>query len=327
MRTPATPSVDQLLVLLTVVEAGSFTAAGKRLRRGTSAISYAIDTLEEQLGISLFDRGTTRRPKLTQQGEAIVSEARAVAQSVETLRARVRGFLDQLEPEVSLVVDCMYPSERLVAVLGDFHAKFPTVPVRLLVETLGGVERVIRSGSACIGVGNASHMDMTGLRHVDIAGVRVIPVAASSHPLASAAEGAQKRARDYVQLVLSAQPEGESWEFAVVSLNIWCVCDLAAKHSLILGGIGWGEMPEPMVRADLESGKLMRLNLRDWRGADYVMTAVYKIDTPPGPAGRWLIERLAASGPGRELPAAAAATQPAKRRRRAAKRTVRVRIK
>jgi DNA-binding transcriptional LysR family regulator len=128
MRSPATPSVDQLLVLLTVAEAGSFTAAAKRLGRATSAISYAIDTLEHQLGLSLFDRGTTRKPKLTQQGEAIVSEARAVAHSIETLRARVRGFLHELEPEVLLAVDSMLPSDRLTALLREFHAQFPTVP-------------------------------------------------------------------------------------------------------------------------------------------------------------------------------------------------------
>jgi NAD(P)-dependent dehydrogenase (short-subunit alcohol dehydrogenase family) len=46
MRGPATPSIDQLLVLLAVAEAGSFTAAAKRLGRATSAISYAIDTLD-----------------------------------------------------------------------------------------------------------------------------------------------------------------------------------------------------------------------------------------------------------------------------------------
>jgi DNA-binding transcriptional LysR family regulator len=103
MQAPGTPSVDQLLVLLTVVEEGSFSAAAKRLRRATSAISYAIDTLEAQLGLPLFDRGTTRKPRLTPVGEAIVSEAKAVAYSVETLRARVRGLLDGLEPVVSLV--------------------------------------------------------------------------------------------------------------------------------------------------------------------------------------------------------------------------------
>ena len=65
MRSPAIPSIDQLLVLLTVAEAGSFTAAARRLGRAISAISYAIDTLEAQLGLSLFDRGTTRKPRLT----------------------------------------------------------------------------------------------------------------------------------------------------------------------------------------------------------------------------------------------------------------------
>src|SRR6202035_6027046 len=104
MQAPGTPSVDQLLVLLAVVEEGSFTGAARRLRRATSAISYAIDTLENQLGLRLFDRGTTRKPRLTQQGEAIVSEARGVAQSIEALRARAQGLQDDIEPEVLLVV-------------------------------------------------------------------------------------------------------------------------------------------------------------------------------------------------------------------------------
>ena len=51
MRGPAVPSVNQLLVLIAVAEAGSFTAAARRLGRATSAISYAIYTLEQQLGL------------------------------------------------------------------------------------------------------------------------------------------------------------------------------------------------------------------------------------------------------------------------------------
>ena len=292
MQTPAIPSIDQLLVLLVVAEAGSFSAAAKRLGRATSAISYAIDTLEAQLGLSLFDRGTTRKPKLTQQGEAIVSEARAVAHSVETLRARVRGFLDELEPEVSLVVDSMLPSDRLTALLREFHGQFPPVPVRLLVQTLGGVERVVRNGHARIGVGSQLHMDMTGFHRIDIKGVRVIPVAAPNHPLAKASEVARPQARDFVQLVLAERPAAESRDFGVVSLNTWRIGDQAARHKLLLAGLGWGGMPEPIVRADIESGRLVRLNLPDWRGGEYTMQAVHKTDTPPGPAGRWLIERL-----------------------------------
>ena len=293
MRSPAIPSIDQLLVLLTVAEEGSLTAAAKRLGRATSAISYAIDTLEQQLGLSLFDRGTTRKPKLTQQGEAVVSEARAVALSVETLRARVRGFLDHLEPEVSLVVDSMFPLDRLTALLRQFNDRFPTVPVRLLVESLGGVERAVREGHAGIGVGNQLHMNMTAFSRVDIEAVRLIPVAAPGHPLARADGGVPREASDYIQLILSERPAADGRDYGVVSLNSWRIGDLGAKHALLLAGLGWGGMPEPAVRADLEAGRLVKLNLRNWRGGEYTLQAVHMVDTPPGPAGRWLIERLA----------------------------------
>jgi DNA-binding transcriptional LysR family regulator len=124
--------------------------------------------------------------------------------------ARVRGFRDELEPEVSLAVDSMFPSDRLTTLLREFHAEFPTVPVRLLVETLGGVERVVRNGLARIGVGGVLHMDTTGFRRIDIAGVQIIPVAAPGHPLARANEAAPPQARDFVQLVLSEQPAGRA---------------------------------------------------------------------------------------------------------------------
>src|SRR5258708_26329751 len=130
MQAPGTPSVDQLLVLLAVVEEGSLTGAAKRLRRATSAVSYAIDTLETQLGLTLFDRGTTRKPKLSHVGEAIVSEAMSVAHSVDTLRARARGLLEGLDSEGSLFVDPLYPSVHLVAVLNYFHMQRATGPPR-----------------------------------------------------------------------------------------------------------------------------------------------------------------------------------------------------
>ena len=61
-------------------------------------------------------------------------------------------------------------------------------------------------------------------------------------------------------------------------------------------------MPEPIVRADIESGRLVRLNLPDWRGGEYAMQAIYLTDTPPGPAGLWLIGRLATLSDGVEAP-------------------------
>jgi DNA-binding transcriptional LysR family regulator len=296
MRGPGTPSVDQLLVLLAVVEAGSFAAAARRLGRATSAISYSVDTLEAQLGLPLFDRGTARKPKLTAAGEAIVSEARAVAHTVETLRARVQGLLGGLESELSLVVDSMLPGEQLVAALDGFQREFPTVPIRLLVRTLGEVERVIRDGDARIGVG-WHRMDSTGLRQIHLGAVRYVPVAAPNHPLASASNVSPSAARQHVQLVLSEKRGHEGQDYGVLSLTTWRVGDLAAKHELLLAGVGWGGMPEPTVRADLKCGRLVQLALRDWQHTAFTMHIVHKIDTPPGVGGQWLIDRLLASWP------------------------------
>ncbi len=109
MDGPGTPSLDQLKVFLMVVETGSFAAAGRKLGRATSAISYAIANLELQLGLPLFDRESTRKPILTEAGTAVLAEACMVTSGIDHLRAKVKGLLSGLEAEVALAVDIMLP--------------------------------------------------------------------------------------------------------------------------------------------------------------------------------------------------------------------------
>lgn len=49
-------SLDKLRIFLAAVDDGNFSAAGRRLLRAQSAISEAVNTLELQLGVTLFDR-------------------------------------------------------------------------------------------------------------------------------------------------------------------------------------------------------------------------------------------------------------------------------
>jgi DNA-binding transcriptional LysR family regulator len=67
---------------------------------------------------------------------------------------------------------------------------------------------------------------------------------------------------------------------------------LGSKHTLLKEGIGWGNMPLPMVESDLAAGRLVRLDLPDVRGGVYSLEAIYRAATPPGPAATWLIERF-----------------------------------
>ena len=52
MQGPGVPSLDQLQVFLTVVETGSFAAAGRKLGRATSAVSYAMGISSSSSGFN-----------------------------------------------------------------------------------------------------------------------------------------------------------------------------------------------------------------------------------------------------------------------------------
>ncbi|MDB5609250.1 MAG: LysR family transcriptional regulator [Bradyrhizobium sp.] len=297
---PGTPTLDQLKVLLTVVDVGSFAAAARKLNRATSVVSYTIANLESQLGVALFDRESTRKPQLTDAGRTVLAEARTVSNGVDELRAKVKGLLQGLEAEVHLVFDVMLPTERVADALTAFRAEFPTVALRLHVETLGAVTQLVLDRIATVGVSGPlpGLADITGIERIGIGDVRLVPVAAPAHPLAGPGKRKPGEVRDHIQLVLTDRSSlTKSTDFAVVSPRTWRLADLGSKHMLLKAGIGWGNMPKPMVQEDLDSGRLVELDLPDAKSGAYRLDAIYRTDAPPGPAAAWLIARLKAQTP------------------------------
>ena len=301
MSDPGVPTFDQLKIFLAVVENGSFAAAGRKLNRATSVISYGVSNLEAQLGIMLFDRETTRRPIFTEAGHDVLDEAGAVAQGIDGLRAKVKGMLDGLESEVRLAVDVMLPAARLGAVLRSFSETFPTVSLRLSVEALGAVTGLVLDRQAVLGVSGPLAAEKDEIERVAVGSVEMIPVAAPDHPLARLEKITPGAGRDYIQLVLTDRsPLTEGRDFGVLSRRTWRLADLSAKHALLREGVGWGNMPLAMVESDLASGALVRLAMPDFPGALYCLSAIYRRDTPPGPAGSWLLQQFAACPARRE---------------------------
>jgi DNA-binding transcriptional LysR family regulator len=293
MSSPGTPTYDQLRIFLTVVETGSFAAAGRKLHRATSVISYGIANLEAQLGLLLFDREGTRKPVLTPAGKSVLAEAHAIAHGMDSLRAKVTGLMQGLEPEVSVAVDVMWPSAWLGSVLTAFAHEFPTVTLRLHVEALGAVAALVLDGRASIGVSGPLSFEIEGLEHIALGSVPMVPVAAPDHPLARGRlhPGA---GREHIQLVLTDRsPLTAGRDFSVLSDRTWRLADLGAKHQLLREGIGWGNMPVPMIESDLISGTLVELDMPDLSGTTYRFEGVYRADIPPGPAASWLLQRFA----------------------------------
>ena len=287
-------SLDQLTTFVTAAEAGSFSAAGRKLGRAQSVVSQNLANLEAQLGLQLFDR-SGRYPALTPAGRALLADARAVAEDLAKLKARARGLAAGLEPELSVAVNVLFPTAVLTEAVGAFQQEFPTTLLRISVEGMGAVIEPVLERRCAFGIRGPLLTDHPDLRSEPLRGVRYLMVAAPRHPLAGHRGAIPPDVlSEHVQLVLTDRSRlTDGRDLRVYSSRTWRLSDLGAKHAFLRAALGWGGMPHHVVEPDLASGALVPLVLEqaEW-DTQIKMSAVFRTDTPPGPAGRWLIERL-----------------------------------
>jgi DNA-binding transcriptional LysR family regulator len=288
-------TLDQLRLFLAVVDAGGFSAAARSLRRAQSAVSYGVANLERQLGTALFDR-SGRKPKLTQAGDELAAEARAVCAQVDRLRARAHGIAHGVEPRLAIAVDHMFPLPALVHALREFRDRYPTVSLTLHTEALGAVAELVAGGVCSVGIGADVPKWPAGLERGLLAKVMMLHVAARSHPLALCRGPVPGHVvREHVQIILADRSVfSKDYEIGIYSERRWRVLDLAAKHALLRAGLGWGGMPMHVVADDLAKKRLVRIHIEEAGSPDYeaALFAMHRTAEPPGPAARWLIERL-----------------------------------
>jgi DNA-binding transcriptional LysR family regulator len=288
-------SLDQLRTFIAAVDEGSFSAASRKLLRAQSAVSETVSNLEDQIGVALFDR-SGRYPKLTPAGIILLADARSIVTGVDLLKARAKGMAVGLEPELSVVVDVFYPISVITTVAKEFREHYPGVPLRIYVEALGAAIQPVLDGRCSVGIVGSLPAIPDTLTNERLPGVSFLMVAASDHPLASHKGKIPKEVLGkHTQLVLTDRSElSAGRELGVMSPTTWRLADLFAKHHFLLNGLGWGGMPLHVVQNDLEKGRLVTLSIEDVPpgGLPLAMSAVWQTKSPPGPAGRWFIERL-----------------------------------
>ena len=282
-------SLDHLRMFIAAADEGSFSAGGRRLRRAQSVVSQTLANLEAQLGVKLFDR-SSRQPVLTRQGVALLAEARAVVSGMDVFKARAKGLSDGLEPELSVVVDVMFPLERLTSAVAAFQAKFPATQLRLYVEALGAVLQPVIEGRFALGImGSLPTAPTPLLTRERLLVVKMLFVASPTHPLASLKGPVPTRVlAQHRQLVLTDRSElSQGKELGVFAANTWRLADLGAKHAFLRAGLGWGGMPAHVIETDLANRSLVKIDIEDVPNAlmAMAMSAVFRTDRPPGPAG------------------------------------------
>ena len=287
-------TLDQLRTFIAAVDEGSFSAAGRKLQRAQSVVSQTLANLEAQLGVKLFDR-SARYPKLTDEGRSLLVDARSVADNVDGFKARARALREGLEPELAVVMDVMYPMQALTRAATYSRKTYPRTPLRLYVEALGGVIRPVLDRTCSIGVIGSLPMVPDELQSEPLLNVPFATVVSPAHRLATtrglvSASAVAKQ----VQLVLTDRTVlSDGRDFGVLSPLTWRLADLGAKHAFLRAGLGWGHMPLHMVKADLDSGALVKIRVEGVvRDFALPMRAVFRKDAPPGPAGRAFIAQL-----------------------------------
>jgi DNA-binding transcriptional LysR family regulator len=295
-------SLDQLRTFIAAADEGSFSAAGRRLHRAQSVVSQTLANLEGQLGVKLFDRGA-RFTALTDQGRALLVDARAVAGHVDLFKARAKGLSRGLEPDLSVATDVLFPIGPFVGAVSAFHKQFTSTALRVYVESWGTVAEQVLDGQCAVGIVTSMTPVAPRLTYEPLLTVAVPLVVAPQHPLAS------YRARipaasfaEHIQVVHSDGPSRPAAvQYRVLSARTWLLTDLGAKHAFIRAGFGFGALPLHIIEADLMSGALVQIVEEGAppEGHAVTMLAAYRTDSPPGPAGRWFIDRLKRETAGR----------------------------
>jgi DNA-binding transcriptional LysR family regulator len=289
-----TVTLDQLRVLVTIEETGSFSAAGRRLRRAQSAISHAVQSLEALQGVQLFDR-SGRAPTLTEAGRALVAQARQVLRQAELFERTASAIAGGLEPELTFAVDSMVPIEPVIHALGALQRRFPDLAVTLFTEALGGTERRVRGGSAVLGLCMLFPTAAQELQAYPITSIELTPVVAPTHPLATETRTLSREVlAEHVQLVLTDPTNQAGPSYSVVSPRVWRFVDLSSRLDFLRAGFGWATMPRHLVERHLRNGDLLQLPIDDpsiLPGAIQIY-AVHQRNRPLGVGARSLLEDL-----------------------------------
>ncbi len=245
--------------------------------------------------MQLFDRGS-RYPRLTDQGKELLRAAREVADGIDGFKARARTMREGLEPELSVVIDVVYPMNALTRAVGLFRARYPNTPLRLYVQALGGVVQLVVDGRCRIGVVGTLPTIPEELQSSPLIDVPFVSVVAPTHPLSAQRHVISKsEIMKHVQLVLSdPTPLSDGRNFGVLSAKTWRLADMGAKHAFLRAGFGWGQMPLHMVDKDIREGTLVKIRVEGAPARSQVLTmhAVHRKDALPGPAARSFIDWL-----------------------------------
>ena len=268
--------LTSLTAFVQVVDAGGFSAAGRKLNMSTTMVSNHVQALEERLGARLLNR-TTRKVNLTEVGRAYYDRCTQILADIEQADD-IAGALQSTPRGTLRVYTNTHLVQFLSPVVAEFLAAYPDVKVDLVIgernvdlidENFDLAVRMIPSPDSSLIV-----RSLATWRHVLCCSHDYIEKHGKPEQLADLAERNCIRHVNY--------PYGDDWRFvdrkgtpATVRVSGNLISNSGDTLRLAtLAGVGVWLAAGFLVRDHLESGELVRL-LPEYRPVEFSMNAIY----------------------------------------------------
>ena len=247
-------TLEQWAILEKVVELGSFARAAEETHRSQSSVSYNLSLLQERLGVALLvPEG--RRAVLTPAGELLLGQVKPLLKAFAWVESRALTLRDGMRTRLDLVVDSIFPRERLFAILRQFQQRYPQTQVRLteVLENAGDSDLVLAEADVMV---LTRRQDITG-RGEWLMNIDFIAVAHRDHPLAQQ-EGplSEEQLRPW-PLIRMADSDGSRQD----TRDAWTFSTIDAAIDAVMYQVGYGWLPEERIQTALAQGLLKPLPL------------------------------------------------------------------
>ncbi|MEQ9688706.1 MAG: LysR family transcriptional regulator [Bauldia litoralis] len=254
-----------LAVFVAVADAGSLSAAGRRLKLSTSVVSHHLSRLEAKLGVTLFFR-STRSMSLTPEGHAALAPARRMVAAGEEALDAVGAGSDEPVGALHITMPAWGERTRLRQALWDFARRHPLVSISL--HSSDAPADLVREGfDLAIRLGQLADSSLKTRRIADFERVLVASPAYLAHrkPVRTLEDLA---ACDFIAIsilppAMTLQRESRAVSFQPEHVRLE-VDTIASAKSAILAGLGVQHLPLGEVEEEIASGKLVRV-LPQWR--------------------------------------------------------------
>ena len=262
-------TLRQFRYFIAVVDCASVSAAARQLSISQSAITTAVQELEDMLGVRLFER-SSRGVTLTPDGHRFLPNARrvlaAVSDATHAVVAQPKGVAGRLSIGVTPLVAGYYLSE----LLSRFTRACPGVEVQVAEDEPRFLEHLLINGEV-----DCALMVSSALIVRDTATTEILTRSphrvwlASGHPLAAQADVSLAEVADCPQVVLAADRLDELmravWQrYQLVPRTLLRTSSLEAVRSLVGTGMGITVLPDFVYRPwSLEAERIEARRLRD----------------------------------------------------------------